>query len=415
MPLVPLRPVLDATVKYGYAQGAFNVNAVAQAEAVIAVHEMFRSPAILQGADLANAFMGGRVDFANGTLEDKKKGARNIAEAVKKFAEQSPIPVVLHLDHGKNFDSCVAAIEGGYTSVMIDGSALPFEENVELTREVVKYAHARGVSVEGAAKRIFATGTPGSTLHQLCLDQGYTFLTFPETIGGRYSVGSDVGLFPMAVAGVDIRALVQGMRDMRDTLLAAPAEENPALRYACLRRLLLEHGYRLEMLSFFEPRLDYFAKWWIQLFAESEGKEGTALYPVAASNSEDLHSIGQFIQEGSPILFETFVEVRARDASVLLPPEAKKDYFDYLTGKDFWDINNTARQATMRAHSDRGIPCLNLSIPAIDAHTLGGLFYFFLFACYLSCKLLGVNPFNQPGVEGYKGYMFQNLGKPGVN
>ena len=125
----------------------------------------------------------------------------------------------------------------------------------------------------------------GSTLHQLCLDQGYTFLTFPETIGGRYSVGSDVGLFPMAVAGVDIRALVQGMRDMRDTLLAAPAEENPALRYACLRRLLLEHGYRLEMLSFFEPRLDYFAKWWIQLFAESEGKEGNALYPVAASNS----------------------------------------------------------------------------------------------------------------------------------
>ena len=149
MPLVPLRPVLDATVKYGYAQGAFNVNAVAQAEAVIAVHEMFRSPAILQGADLANAFMGGRVDFQNGTLEDKKKGARNIAEAVKKFAEQSPIPVVLHLDHGKNFDSCVAAIEGGYTSVMIDGSSLPFEENVELTREVVKYAHARGVSVEG--------------------------------------------------------------------------------------------------------------------------------------------------------------------------------------------------------------------------------------------------------------------------
>ena len=149
MPLVPLRPVLDATVKYGYAQGAFNVNAVAQAEAVIAVHEMFRSPAILQGADLANAFMGGRVDFQNGTLEDKKKGARNIAEAVKKFAVNSPIPVVLHLDHGKNFDSCVAAIEGGYTSVMIDGSSLPLEQNIELTREVVKYAHARGVSVEG--------------------------------------------------------------------------------------------------------------------------------------------------------------------------------------------------------------------------------------------------------------------------
>ncbi|MFU0831482.1 MAG: Fructose-bisphosphate aldolase [Oscillospiraceae bacterium] len=149
MPLVSLRPVLDAAMAHGYAQGAFNVNAVAQAEAVIGVHEMFRSPAILQGADLANAFMGGRTDFTNGTLEDKKKGAKNIAAAVQKYAKNSPIPIVLHLDHGKDFDSCVAAIEGGYTSVMIDGSALPFDQNVELTREVVKYAHARGVSVEG--------------------------------------------------------------------------------------------------------------------------------------------------------------------------------------------------------------------------------------------------------------------------
>ena len=149
MPLVPLRPLMEAAEKYNYAQGAFNVNAVAQAKAVIEMHETFRSPAILQGADLANAFMGGRVDFANGTLEDKKKGARNIANAVKKYGENSPIPVVLHLDHGKDFDSCVAAIEGGYTSVMIDGSSLPLEQNIELTREVVKYAHARGVSVEG--------------------------------------------------------------------------------------------------------------------------------------------------------------------------------------------------------------------------------------------------------------------------
>ena len=149
MPLVPLRPLMEAAEKHNYAQGAFNVNAVAQAKAVIEMHETFRSPAILQGADLANAFMGGRVDFAQGTLEDKKKGARNIAAAVKKYGADSPIPIVLHLDHGKDFDSCAAAIEGGYTSVMIDGSSLPLEQNIELTREVVKYAHARGVSVEG--------------------------------------------------------------------------------------------------------------------------------------------------------------------------------------------------------------------------------------------------------------------------
>ena len=149
MPLVPMRAILEATDKYRYAQGAFNVNAVAQAKAVIEVHEMFRSAAIIQGADLANGFMGGRTDFQNATLEDKKRGARNIAEAVKRFAETSPLPVALHLDHGKDLDSCIAAIAGGYTSVMIDGSSLPFEENVALTREVVKYAHPRGVTVEG--------------------------------------------------------------------------------------------------------------------------------------------------------------------------------------------------------------------------------------------------------------------------
>lgn len=149
MPLIPLRPILDATDRYDYAQGAFNVNACAQAEAVIRIHEIFRSPAILQGADLANGFMGGRTDFMNATLEDKKKGAKNIADAVIKAAKDSPIPIALHLDHGRDFDSCVAAINGGYTSVMIDGSSLPFDENIELTREVVKYAHARGVTVEG--------------------------------------------------------------------------------------------------------------------------------------------------------------------------------------------------------------------------------------------------------------------------
>ncbi len=149
MAIVPMRPLLEATQKYGYAQGGFNVNAVAQAKAAIEVHEMFRSPAILQGADLANGFMGGRTDFLNATVEDKIKGAKNIGDAVKKYGTDATVPVVLHLDHGKNMDSVKAAIDGGYTSVMIDGSSLPFNQNIELTREVVKYAHARGVTVEG--------------------------------------------------------------------------------------------------------------------------------------------------------------------------------------------------------------------------------------------------------------------------
>ena len=166
MSLIPLRPLMEASMKYGYGQGAFNVNAVAQAKAVIEVHEMFRSAAILQGADLANGFMGGRTDFMNATLEDKIKGAANIGAAVKKYGEGSPIPVALHLDHGRNFESCKAAIAGGYTSVMIDGSSLPFEENIEITREVVKYAHERGVTVEaelgvlaGVEDHVFSAGS----------------------------------------------------------------------------------------------------------------------------------------------------------------------------------------------------------------------------------------------------------------
>ena len=344
-------------------------------------------------------------------------GSNQAARAVVKALRPEDGPAILWA--GNTISACETARLlkelDGYQSVYIDCIAKNFEtlEPGISFRVLRRYLEQRYGQAE-AAKRIFATGTPGSTLHQLCIDNGYTFLTFPERIGGRYSVGSDVGLFPMAVAGVDVKALVQGMRDMREELHAAPAGENLALRYACLRKWMLEQGLSLEMLAFFEPRLDYFAKWWIQLFAESEGKDGTGLYPVVSSNSEDLHSIGQFIQQGSPILFETFVTVRARDASVVLPATDKKDYFDYLTGRDFWDINDTARQATMRAHSEGGIPCLELSIPAIDAHTLGELFYFFLFSCYLSCKLVGVNPFNQPGVESYKGYMFKNLGKPGA-
>ena len=344
-------------------------------------------------------------------------GSNQAARAVVKALRPEDGPAILWA--GNTISACETARLlkelDGYQSVYIDCIAKNFETlEPGISFRVLRHYLEQRYGQAEAAKRIFATGTPGSTLHQLCIDNGYTFLTFPERIGGRYSVGSDVGLFPMAVAGVEVKARVQGMRAMREELHAAPAGENLALRYACLRKWMLEQGLSLEMLAFFEPRLDYFAKWWIQLFAESEGKDGTGLYPVVSSNSEDLHSIGQFIQQGSPILFETFVTVRARDASVVLPATDKKDYFDYLTGRDFWDINDTARRATMRAHSEGGIPCLELSIPAIDAHTLGELFYFFLFSCYLSCRLVGVNPFNQPGVESYKGYMFKNLGKPGA-
>ncbi len=299
-----------------------------------------------------------------------------------------------------------------YRSIYINCIAKNFEtlEPGIAFRMLRRYLEKR-YGIKEASRRIFATGTPGSTLEQLCIDNGYTFLVFPEKVGGRYSAGTDVGLFPMAVAGIDICAVVSGMRNMKNRLLRESAKDNIALKYAVARKLLYDRGYNIEMMAYFEPRLDYFAKWWIQAFAESEGKDSKALYPVAVSASEDLHSVGQFIQQGNPILFETFLQVREKDASVILPYDEKKDYFDYLAGKDFWDINNIARCATMKAHSERGIPCLNFSIPAIDEHTLGELFYLFMFSCYLSCRINEVNPFDQPGVEFYKKNMFKELKK----
>ena len=263
---------------------------------------------------------------------------------------------------------------------------------------------------DGAANRIICTGTRGSYFEELCRKEGYRFLTFPETIGGRYSALCDVGLFPMAVAGINIRQLVAGAKDMQNRLLTAKGTDNPALYYAAVRNLLYTAGYRIEMLAAFESRFRYFAKWWIQLFAESEGKDGKGLYPVFAEYSEDLHSVGQFVQEGTPVIFETFLEIRNQDACCVLSTDHVDDRFGYLDGTDFWDINKSAYEATVSAHSWI-LPGFRLRVDNLDAYHFGQLFYFFFFSCYLSAVLLGVNPFNQPGVEAYKQGMFTALGK----
>ncbi|MCI8831936.1 MAG: glucose-6-phosphate isomerase [Lachnospiraceae bacterium] len=261
-----------------------------------------------------------------------------------------------------------------------------------------------------AGSRIIATGTPGSHLEKISRENGYTFFTFPESIGGRYSAICDVGLFPMAVAGADIRKVVQGVKDMRKLLYKTEGAENPAYYYGAVRNLLNQKGMKAEMLSFFEPRYNYFAKWWIQLFAESEGKEGKGIYPISAQYSEDLHSVGQFIQEGTPMIFETFLDIKNQDASYILEKDLADDRFDYLNGKDLWEINKKAFEATYKAHT-QSLPCFHIQVDQIDEYSFGELFYFFEFACYVSGMLLGINPFDQPGVEAYKKYMFEALGK----
>ncbi len=264
--------------------------------------------------------------------------------------------------------------------------------------------------LEGAAKRIIATGSPGgSSLEVLAKDKGYLFLPFPIPVGGRFSVLSPVGLFPIAVAGIDLKALIQGGKDMKASILTEKSEDADVLTYSIVRNKLYNMGYAIELLTYFEPSLAYFSKWWIQLFGESEGKDDKSVFPSAASFSEDLHSLGQWIQSGKKNLFETFVNIKKPLEELIVEPDESSDYFDYLDGKDFHDINQIAFKATLQAHSDGNIPCMTLEVPELNAYYFGQMFYFYEMACYTSASILGVNPFDQPGVEAYKHYMFESL------
>lgn len=264
---------------------------------------------------------------------------------------------------------------------------------------------------EKANERIIATGSRKSLLEDICTEHGYTFVEFPQTVGGRYTAVTAVGLLPMAVAGIDIRALVKGAADMAAELNSHKDITQAAYRYAVARNLYYNEGYRMEMLASFEPQLHWFYKWWIQLFAESEGKNDKGLYPIGGEFSEELHSVGQFLQDGSPVIFETFLHVNDPQASMVIHPDARvKDDFDYLNGKDFREINEAAYGATLNAHSDK-LPCMVLDVDQLTPYSFGEIFYFFMYTCYVSAAILGVNPFDQEGVEAYKQRMFRALGK----
>lgn len=261
----------------------------------------------------------------------------------------------------------------------------------------------------GAARRVVVTGSRGSRLEELAGEKGYRFLDFPQDVGGRYSAFTPVALFPMAVAGLDLRAYLQGGGD-QERAVSASGAENPALRYAALRNLLFRGGFLVEVLASFEPDLGYFGRWWWQLFGESEGKGGTGIYPSFAQYSEDLHSIGQYLQEGQRVLMETFLSVRDPGASFPFPGDPdSRDGFDYLEGMDFAAVNRVAEGATKAAHEAGGVPCSTVSVDRLDEYHFGQLYYFFMLACAVSGKLLGVNPFDQEGVEAYKRGMFAAL------
>ena len=242
---------------------------------------------------------------------------------------------------------------------------------------------------------------------------GIKSFVVPSDIGGRYSVLSAVGLLPIAYAGIDIDALINGASKSAKLCSNPDPKQNPAYAYAAIRNILSQKGYGLEILSSFEPRLFYIAEWWKQLFGESEGKNGTGIFPASCTFSTDLHSLGQFIQEGKRNLFETFLVISEGEPSVTVPRwDDDSDGMNYLAGEEISYINNMAYEATAKAHTDGKVPNMTIRLETLDAYSLGALLYFYEISCAMTCLMAGVNPFNQPGVEAYKKYMFRLLGKP---
>ena len=268
---------------------------------------------------------------------------------------------------------------------------------------------------EEAAKRIYATTDKArGALKNLATEEGYESFVVPDDVGGRFSVLTAVGLLPIAVSGADIDKLMEGAADAREHALNDSYEENDPVMYAAIRNILLRKGKAVEILANYEPSLHYVSEWWKQLYGESEGKDQKGIFPASVDLTTDLHSMGQFIQDGSRIMYETVLNVEESTEEIVIGEEpVDLDGLNYLAGKNVDFVNKSAMNGTMLAHTDGNVPNLVVNIPKQDEFSLGQLFYFFEFACGVSGYILGVNPFNQPGVESYKKNMFALLGKPG--
>ncbi len=268
---------------------------------------------------------------------------------------------------------------------------------------------------EEASKRIYAiTDKARGSLKNLATEEGYETFVVPDDVGGRFSVLTAVGLLPIAVSGADIDKLMEGAASGRKRALECAFEENDALQYAALRNILLRKGKTIEILANYEPSVHYVSEWWKQLYGESEGKDQKGIFPASVDLTTDLHSMGQFIQDGARIMFETVINIEKSKEEIIIGEEpVDLDGLNYLAGKTVDFVNKSAMNGTILAHTDGQVPNFMVNVPEVNEFYLGELFYFFEFACGVSGYLLGVNPFNQPGVESYKKNMFALLGKPG--
>lgn len=346
-------------------------------------------------------------------------GAKAAIEAVRHSFEDSLYPnerkvVFAGFNLSEDYMAEVLDLvrERSFSIIMISKSGTTTEPAIAF--RIFKQLIEKRYGEKEAASRIVAiTDKSRGVLKTLADEYGYQSFVIDDDIGGRFSVLSPVGLLPIAMAGLDVREMINGARRMEE-LLSERSEMNPAICYAAWRNMQYEQGKKIEILVNYNPKLHYVAEWWKQLYGESEGKQGKGLFPASVSNTTDLHSMGQYIQDGERILIETTLAVSRVERSVVIEGgDDNSDGLDFIAGKHVEECNSMAQAGTMLAHLDGGVPNSVITIGRLDEYHIGALFYFFEKACGISAYMLGVNPFDQPGVEEYKKNMFALLGKPG--
>ncbi|HDP74630.1 MAG TPA: glucose-6-phosphate isomerase [Bacteroidales bacterium] len=301
-----------------------------------------------------------------------------------------------------------------YSIVVISKSGTTTEPAIAF-RLLKQHLEGKVGKTEAASRIVAITDQSKGALRKLAGTEGYRTFVIPDDVGGRYSVLTPVGLLPIAIAGFDIRKLVEGARQaLNDTSANVPFEQNPACQYAAARNVLYAKGKKVEIMVNYTPKLHYVTEWWKQLYGESEGKENKGIFPAGVDFTTDLHSIGQYIQEGERFIFETVISVEKPSHTLIIPNDPENlDQLNFLTGKRLTEVNHMAELGTIVAHNDGGVPCIQITIPELNAFWIGYLLYFFERACAISGYALDVNPFDQPGVEAYKKNMFALLSKPG--
>ena len=370
----------------------------------IAAEKICKTCDILVVIGIGGSYLGARaaIEFVKSPLYNSLKKDTPDIYFTGNNISSSALAELLSICEGK--DICVNVISKSGTTTE---PAVAFRIFRDLL--VQKYGE------DGAKERIFATTDKArGTLKNFSDEKGYETFVVPDDVGGRYSVLTAVGLLPIACAGIDIDAMMKGAQDARKLYMSTSFEDNDCLKYAALRNVLYRKGLTTEILVSYEPSMLMMNEWWKQLYGESEGKDQKGLYPSSVIFSTDLHSLGQYVQDGRRNLFETVVDIKSTNDSVIIPDDpANVDGLNFLSGKELHYVNQTAMKATLLAHVDGGVPNMVLELSDRSAETFGQLVYFFEYACAVSGYILGVNPFNQPGVEAYKNNMYALLGKPG--